>query len=65
MKDENQRKVKYDLLRESGFTSVEANRLKDYSWDKVNYFVDMNMKYRTWLNEELNRKGKQRGKDSK
>lgn len=64
MKNENERKIKYELLREAGFTGVEANRLKDYSWDKVNYFVEMNSKYKHWLQEELDKKGKPRGKES-
>lgn len=53
MRDEESRKVKYSLLKEAGFTSREANKLKDYSWDKVNYFIEANYNYKSWLNHEI------------
>jgi len=62
MKNNKDRQVKYHLLREAGFTSKEAVRLQDYSWEKVNYFVEMNSKYKHWLQSEMNQKGRKHGK---
>lgn len=59
------RKVRYQLLREAGFTSYEANRLKDYSLEKIEYFIDMNKKYKEWLKHEVNAKGKKHGNHTK
>jgi len=53
MRDESSRKKKYTLLKEAGFNSYDANRLKDYSWDKVNYFIETNHKYKSWLEHEM------------
>ena len=61
MKNPKDRKTKYHLLREAGFTSFEAQRLQDYSWEKVNYFVEMNSKYKHWLQNEMNKRGRKHG----
>jgi len=62
MKNNKDRQTKYHLLREAGFTSKDAVRLQDYSWAKVNYFVEMNSKYKHWLQSEMNKQGKKHGK---
>lgn len=64
MKNAKDRQTKYHLLREAGFTSREAQRLQDYSWEKVNYFVEMNSKYKHWLQSEINSKGRKNGNQS-
>lgn len=58
MKNEKERSIKYYLLKEAGFNSKEANQLKDYSWEKVNYFIDTNLKYREYLNQQIRLRGK-------
>ena len=58
MKNEKERSIKYYLLKEAGFNSKEANQLKDYSWEKVNYFIDTNLKYRAYLDQQIRLRGK-------
>jgi hypothetical protein len=61
MKDERERSIKYYLLKEAGFNSREANQLKDYSWDKVNYFIDTNMRLKKYIQEQIKLRGKKNG----
>lgn len=61
MKNNKERSIKYHLLREAGFTSREAQRLQDYSWEKVNYFIEMNSKHKHWLEKEINKRGRKNG----
>ena len=63
MKNEKERSIKYYLLKEAGFNSIEANRLKDYSWEKVNYFIDTNIKYKNYIEEQIRLRGKKNGKE--
>jgi hypothetical protein len=65
MKDEKARSIKYYLLKEAGFNSREANQLKDYSWEKVNYFIDTNLKYREYLQQQIRLRGKKDGNKEK
>lgn len=65
MKKEKERSIKYYLLKEAGFNSREANQLKDYSWEKVNYFIDTNLKYKTYLDEQIRLRGKKDGRKEK
>lgn len=45
MKNEQDRTQKYQILRQAGYTSKEANLLKDHSWAKVAKYVEVQQKY--------------------
>lgn len=38
-KDKNRRRLKYDSLRDAGYTSVEANRYKDMNDAKIDTLI--------------------------
>lgn len=44
-KTEATRIEKYHILRQVGYTSKEANLLKDHSWEKVAEYVSMQKEY--------------------
>lgn len=54
------RKENYKRLRAVGYNSFEANQLKDYSPQKVNYFIQMKKQFEEWKHETIKEKGKPR-----
>ena len=54
----NERGEKYKALREVGFTSREANLLKDRTWDKVNKYIAFQKEYILRRNAILTEDGK-------
>lgn len=64
MKNENTRKEKYHLLRNAGFNSFEANKLKEYSWEKVHYFIVMQEKFERYKMKMIQEKGRKHGNQS-
>ena len=53
-----ERGEKYKALREVGFTSREANLLKDRTWDKVNKYIAFQKEYIAKRNALLTQDGK-------
>lgn len=62
MKNEQERAEKYYKLRDAGFTSTEANLLKDRSWLKVKNYCEMNRNYLDWRNEIIRKEGRKGAK---
>lgn len=58
MKAVNDRSQKYKILRQVGYTSKEANLLKDHSWAKVADYVSMQKEYMERRNALLTKNGK-------
>lgn len=58
MKKEQERSNKYYALRKAGFTSVEANLLKDRTIKKVEYYCEINLNYLKWRNEIIKQEGR-------
>jgi hypothetical protein len=54
------RKENYRKLREVGYNSYESNQLKDYSPQKVDYFIQMRKQFEKWKSEYIKEKGKPR-----
>lgn len=55
------RKENYKRLRAVGYNSYEANQLKDYSPQKVDYFIQMRKKFEDWKHETILKEGKKHG----
>lgn len=55
------RKENYKRLRSVGYNSYESNQLKDYSPQKVDYFIRMRQAFEDWKEEFIKKEGKQRG----
>jgi len=59
MSKNNQERVKkYQALREVGFTSREANLLKERTWDKINTYIAFQQDYLNKRNALLTKDGR-------
>lgn len=58
MKNEETRAEKYFALRDAGFTSREANLLKDRSWKKVKNYIKINTDFLNWRNDIIKKDGR-------
>lgn len=62
---DNGRKERYEALRAVGFTSYEANKLKDRTWEKVNEYIAYRKAYNEYMDKLIERTGQKKpGEDT-